>query len=382
MEKKNMRNLIFLINVLNCSIGGMEIHQRAFIEYYKTSAEYRLYVVEKLRSGIIVYMTINNMLRQIALYESVTEGLQCLCRTLTGTSIIFANDFWWLDMIPTIKKIFHNSKIYIRSGGNDIEKMPWNPSDLPYEERHTLCVNTLNQIDGIIVNSHFTQTRFISHGIPTEKTIIIRGGVNITACRFIVNNREMLNKQMRRILSITSPYIFAFVCRFVPFKGIELALEAIRKSWVRNKCHLLFVGDGELKDELVLYCNIHSLRASFLGALPNETVLQIMGASDLLFNTSLEQTKSYKDHSYIHTETMGRSMMEAISVHTPIIATNVGGTSELFDENEDIGILADCSSEAVNNAIQKALNHNFIFKINKDYSWNNIFNLYTSIFNA
>ena len=382
MEKNDRINLIFFVKELNNGIGGMEVHQRAFIDYFKVSTLFRLYVVEKANLGMIVYMTFGESLQLVGIQKTVRKGLFQLKQNLDGKTIVFINDFWWIETIPLIRREFNNSKIFIRSGGNDIEKMPWNIGDFSYEKRLELCKKALNQVDGIIVNSKFSQKRFISHGIPSKKTIIIRGGVNTVVCDFVAKRREMINQTVRMIYGITSPYLFAFACRLVPFKGILLALEAIRQSPYKDLCHLLFLGDGELMDELRDYCQTHGLNTSFLGALPNEDVLNVLGACDLLINTSLELVKSYKGHSYIHTETMGRSMMEAISVHTPIIATNVGGIPELFKENNDIGILADCSVEAISSAIEIALKHQFTFRTNIDYSWNNVFNSYSSIFNS
>ena len=372
--------LIFLVKSLHCGIGGMEAHQKAFIKYFRNNEMYRLWIVTREDKGVQILLNEGDSYKLIGNYVDPKYGFRQLYSVISENPVIFSNDFWWIDLLPIVRESFPNSRICIRSGGNDIEKMPWNIGNLSYVERRILCVETLNNVDKIIVNSRFSQNRFMSYGISKEKIMIIRGGVDDDLCRKVVSNKELLLQNLRERYEIKRPYVFSFACRMVPFKGIRLALDSIIYSTYKNKCHIVFAGDGQLRSEIEKYCFSNGLKTTFLGAIPNEEVLKIIGASHLLFNTSLETKKIFRDHSYIHTETMGRSMIEALLVHTPIIATNVGGVSQLFAENEDIGIMTDCNIYAISEAIERALTHNFSFTIKENYSWNHIFNLYSEIF--
>lgn len=374
--------LIFLVKSLHCGIGGMEAHQKAFIKYFRSVEMYRLWIVTREDKGVQILLNEGDSFKLVGNFVDPKYGFKQLDTLISDKPVIFSNDFWWIDLLPIVRESFPDSRIFIRSGGNDIEKMPWNIGHLSYAERRILCIETLNNVDRIIVNSRFSQDRFTSYGISKEKTMIVRGGVDDDLCRTIIPNKDLLLRNLRYIYKIKRPYVFSSACRMVPFKGIKLALDSIICSSYKEKCHIIFAGDGQLRSEIEKYCYSNGIEATFLGAISNEDVLKIIGASHLLFNTSLDTKKVFKDHSYIHTETMGRTMMEAISVHTPIIATNVGGVSQLFEENEDIGIMTDCNFYTISEAIERALNHDFSFTIKENYSWKHIFNTYSEIFNS
>ena len=74
-------------------------------------------------------------------------------------------------------------------------------------------------------------------------------------------------------------------------------------------------------------------------------------------------------------------MIEAISVGTKILATDVGGTSELFEENSFIGILTKPQRsnliDMFNEAYKKL--HKEV-EVKKDYGWNSVFTEYMSLF--
>lgn len=379
MERYDKQTLIFLVKSLSCGIGGMEAHQRAFIKHFGNCSHIILYIATQSHEGIDLYTIQNGIIKGIGHYHDAIKGLMPLFQASTHP-VIFSNDFWTLEILSKLQIKSNKGFFVIRSGGNDIEKMPWGHNTLPYERRKALCIKALMSLDAIVVNSEFSKERFRKYGIPDDKLKIIRGGVDQDICRHILSNKTLLESQLRDKIRICKPYIFTFACRFVPFKGIELALRAISSSSYKEKCHIILAGRGELEEELIDFCNKAKLNFTFLGPLSNEDVLKTIGGSHLFFNTSLEYTKNFKGHSYIHTETMGRSMMESICVHTPIICTNVGGTSELFLENDEIGIMTDCDEISISDAIESAMSQNYTFQIDVDYSWEYIFKQYVNIF--
>ena len=75
--------------------------------------------------------------------------------------------------------------------------------------------------------------------------------------------------------------------------------------------------------------------------------------------------------------------MEAVSVGTRILATDVGGTGEIFQENEGVGILTDVSIGSLTaafNSVPQLLARPVKKRI--DYSWSHVFGEYEKIFNA
>lgn len=73
--------------------------------------------------------------------------------------------------------------------------------------------------------------------------------------------------------------------------------------------------------------------------------------------------------------------MESICVGTPILATNVGGTPELFDECEHIGMMVSPQIESLVqgfNMLPNILGKKVSFA--PDYSWRHVFNSYEKLF--
>ena len=139
----------------------------------------------------------------------------------------------------------------------------------------------------------------------------------------------------------------------------------------------------ESKTGTLVFVPISSLSAF------NNVGFDILGSSnsmvnysaDVLLNLSIECLTQSGGGFYIHTETMGRSMIEAISLGTKIYATNVGGIAELFDENESIGALLASDGTTIKRGFdnidnilrEKATNL-------KDYSWEKVFQMYNNLF--
>jgi glycosyltransferase involved in cell wall biosynthesis len=383
MAERNIFDIVFLVKSLNCGIGGMESHQKAFIRYfgnYKWCR--RFFIFEQYASSVRVSSCIKGSIFHLKDFLTTEDSILSIKEYLSYSVLVFSNDFWWIEKISLLKKYWPWAKLMIRSGGNDIELAPWNVGKLTYSNRLQKCLNTLKDCDLIIANSNFTVNRFISKGITKDKIAIIRGGVDSSYTKYLIKNKIQLKEDIRSRHNIQAPKIGVFACRMVPFKGIELALDALSISSVKKSVHLLFVGDGPLRQSIQQKCCDKKLSVTFLGIQSNAATLRVIAGSDFLINTSLEYETEYKGHPYIHTETMGRSMMEALMVHTPIIATNVGGIPQLFHENSNIGELTECNVLAISLALEKMCATPpdlSAYKYTK-YEWNYVFMMYITLF--
>ena len=297
--------------------------------------------------------------------------------------VFFLNDPWWIEDVPLMRDIFPSSLIIMRSGGNDVEKAPCNLGAYPYKERRNKYKEFINMMDHIIANSEFTINRLKRLGIEDNKIIKIRGGVNTQKAHNIKSQNELKDKLRKELLQYKS-FILLYASRFVEFKGIIESLHALTHSKIADDVMIIFVGDGPLRHKIEEFCRSHFSASQylFLGVADNDTVLKYMAVSDVVINASLELTRKSDDGEYIHTETMGRSMMEAISVGTHIIATDVGGTRELFQENEGIGFLVKTPSNSLSDAFNSITQIiNIPIKIKEDYSWKYVFNEYEKLIN-
>jgi glycosyltransferase involved in cell wall biosynthesis len=106
---------------------------------------------------------------------------------------------------------------------------------------------------------------------------------------------------------------FAFAGRLGPQKALHVALAAVDRV---EDATFLVAGDGDLRGRLEAEAGA---RARFLGPLPRERVLELFTAADAaLLSSSWE--------NFPHT------VVEALAVGTPVIATAVGGVAEVVDD--------------------------------------------------
>lgn len=364
----------------------MESHQKAFVEHFFYRKNIFNYVIEKNGDGANIY-EYHKDIRMVSLvitidYQNlVYEWLKEKNRNITF--VFFLNDPWWIEDVPLMREFFSSSLIIMRSGGNDVEKAPCNLGIYPYKERRNKYKEFINMMDHIIANSDFSINRLKRLGIEDNKIIKIRGGVNTQKTDIIKSQNELNNKLRKELLRYKS-FILLYACRFVEFKGIIESLYALSLSKIVDDVMIIFVGDGPLRHKIEEFCSSHfsASQYQFVGVADNDTVLEYMAVSDVVINASLELSQKSGDGEYIHTETMGRTMMESICVGTHIIATDVGGTRELFQENEGVGFLVKTATYSLTdafNSISQIIN--IPIKIGKDYSWNHVFNEYEKLIN-
>ena len=127
-----------------------------------------------------------------------------------------------------------------------------------------------------------------------------------------------------------------FVGNLLLSKGVDTLLEAFSLIEKENSnIGLIFVGDGEEKERLLFRSRELGVesKVKFLGRVSYEQIPTLMYYSDILILPSLH-------------EGFGRVLLEAMSMHLPIIASNVGGIPLVIDDGKD-GLLfeaGDCNS--------------------------------------
>jgi glycosyltransferase involved in cell wall biosynthesis len=116
--------------------------------------------------------------------------------------------------------------------------------------------------------------------------------------------------------------------RLVLSKRIDRAVEAIPE--VARRAHvpvqLWIAGDGPMRAPLESRCKALGIDARFLGTVPHERVPHVLAAADVFVSTSTLTNMSIPT-------------CEAMVVGTPVVALDVGGTSEVVIHDET-GLLA------------------------------------------
>lgn len=137
--------------------------------------------------------------------------------------------------------------------------------------------------------------------------------------------------------------IVGTVGRLSPQKGYTDLLYAAQ-SIVADFPNLLFliVGDGELKAQLEEQASQLGLQKQVLFTGARSDIEELLPIMDLFVNTS-------------HWEGLPTVIMESMAAKVPIIATNVGGNSELIQDNETGWLVAPQNSQQLASKIAQIL---------------------------
>ena len=143
-----------------------------------------------------------------------------------------------------------------------------------------------------------------------------------------------------------NPYHIVTCSRCIELKRLDLLIRALSLINETN-IHWTHIGDGVLFNDLREMSKYlpSNITVSWLGSLPNSEVHAFYAnhAIDLAMNLST-------------TEGIPVSLVEALSYGIPIIATDVGGNSEVCDSHVGLLLSPDPSPEEVKKAIEYFLN--------------------------
>jgi len=214
--------------------------------------------------------------------------------------------------------------------------------------------------------------------------IEIKGGVDIESCQHAQEQRGISRKKFFD----NHQYIPCIVCasRLVSFKGIDTTISAVREVHKLRSIALFIIGDGPLETALrELAEKFLPNRYKFLMALSPEETLSVIAASDLLCCLSRNERRYVPGGSYIHTETMGRSVYEAIACGIPVVTSNVGGLPEVCKPPLGVVVPADHVDEAaiaINAQLTAYCSDSSIRDFRANFSYERIFNTYMELWSV
>jgi len=144
--------------------------------------------------------------------------------------------------------------------------------------------------------------------------------------------------ELRRSFGMTGPTL-AFAGRLTAQKSLRVALEAIAAV---DEVTLLIAGEGD--QQATFERDVAELglteRVEFLGALPRERVVELFAAADASILSSMWE-------NFPHT------VVEALAVGTPVIATATGGVGEVVQDGENGLLVPLGDSMALGDAIRR-----------------------------
>lgn len=169
--------------------------------------------------------------------------------------------------------------------------------------------------DAIIPNSASGRELLIERGLSPEKTRVIYNGINRDRLRA---DRGTIAEIRERTGTPKGGQVVGILASLTPAKGHDVLLRAAaRLAGGRPELRWAIVGDGPLRSDLEALATGLSLegRVTFFGNQRN--VADFLAAFDLLVSSSRDN------------EGCSNSILEAMALGVPVVATDVGGNREL-----------------------------------------------------
>jgi glycosyltransferase involved in cell wall biosynthesis len=171
----------------------------------------------------------------------------------------------------------------------------------------------LRRADGVVAISH-AAAAFVQRLAGRRATVIHRG-MWPERLEATTPDRHVLERAAGRL-------VISFVGRLIDGKGVPDLLHALARAQ-GPQAMACIVGDGPRRADLELLAGRLGIseRVVFLGYLPEERAWAVIRASDIVVNPS-------------YTEGLPTAVLEAALMGRAVLATDVGGTSEIVTDEQ------------------------------------------------
>jgi glycosyltransferase involved in cell wall biosynthesis len=394
-----MRSLC-LVSPKFCNyIGGMETHSYEFAKHYRGDETHRLcaiYTKPDAPDGIAVpgmERVLDSMERMHSPWANLVkptlsgdfndDANRMIAETDPTNTTYFLNSPTWTHISPFIKRQCPSAKVIIRSGGNDIVA-GWSGDEQDksrgLEETRNELVSSINQwVDHFIVNSDYSYRRTVEVGVNPAKIVKSRGGVDCS--EFYPNESDAHHNPLTIITS----------GRLVKFKGLEYSIDAFRSLCQRTDMptQFIIVGDGPERQRLEAHAKDLCGSVVFTGAKCIAEMPDYFRKADIFLHLPIHEERVERGSSYIHTETMGRSVCEATAAGIPLVVSAVGGVPEMIVDGKSGFIVPERDSAlaadrlyllASSPELRRTMGANARARAVECLDWNRIFACYNELF--
>lgn len=193
----------------------------------------------------------------------------------------------------------------------------------------------INNASAIITVSKALSDKIKNLEVSQRNISVLRNGVDLTLFKPSLDRNSL-----RKDLNLTRKTILS-VGNLIPLKGHHLVLEALLDL---PECELLIAGAGPEAFKLKQLVAQYSLenRVVFLGSINQADLQKYYSASDVLVLAS-------------ESEGWANVLLESMACGTPVVATNVGGASEIV-QTETVGVLVETrNAEFIRDGVKKIL---------------------------
>ena len=337
-----------------------------------------------VENGIVVYRTIDN---DAEFYNSLSAIKRIYLLSKLVCEIIKKEK---IDIIHS-----HDINISAISGligsvGTKTKKITKYPGDFAWETANMKQLSTSNpdgffinrcvktkifhmiqriicmKYDIIIAPSNYMKKSLIANSnIPSQKIRVIYNAINKEeySVEYIDNLRLKLIDRNR--------YLIISACRMVSWKGLDILIKSFEN--IPKDIKLILVGDGPEKKKLQKVAEGKNIE--FIGKIDHSEIQAYLKASDIFVQPSLYEPSSI-------------ALLDCLAIQIPVIASNVGGTTEIIEHNKTGILIENNIPKSYQKAIKKLINDKtFVekMKINqkekyKIKKWNYIIKEFVSVY--
>jgi glycosyltransferase involved in cell wall biosynthesis len=225
-----------------------------------------------------------------------------------------------------------------------------NLTSLFYPYIHIMEKTYLKKTDNIITVSDWIKN-FVDED-KNKNIEVIHNGVDTK--KFSKKNKNSAKNEFDFLDEINKPIVL-YCGRLLALKGLKILIDSIKDILKQEDAYFVFAGKGEIKEwekELKLN-NISKENYIFLDYVDYERIHYLYSKADIFVLPSF-------------TESCPITILEAMSTGLPVVASDVGGVSEILSNNKD-GILVEPGSkeqlaETINSLIKNKNLRNKIAK--------------------
>jgi len=216
----------------------------------------------------------------------------------------------------------------------------------------------LKGLDKLLVQTDYKKKELKK--IFKGEILVVPNGINLSIYRNILKSDVKENNKKNII----------FVGRLLPIKGLDYLMNAMKIIQNKNKnVFLTLVGDGYYRkslEKMIKKLEIEKA-VTFTGKIPNTEIPKYLSNSDVFVLPSLS-------------EGFPNVVLEAMAAGLPIVASNIGGLSELIKNNENGYLVETKNPEQLADGLLKILQNPEIktkmsqnnLKKAKNYSWESV----------
>ena len=289
---------------------------------------------------------------------AIRSGLLPKCQV----PFLFLNELYWLNhMVRRFRIDLINSHWMIPQGFTTAVLKKRFP-DIPHLLTvHSSDVHALRRLptgglaSRFIINSAdqvVTVSRFLHQMLETlvgreVDTRILPMGVNTAAFTRPVDRAAYFQKH-----DLADKPTILYVGKLMKVKGVSTLIQAMRQVRVACDAQLLIAGTGGLQCALEREVQTLSLNdhIRFLGPLPHDQLADLYNACDVVVVPSIVTDRG-------ETEGMPTVILEAMAAGRPVVASDVGGISDVVVDKKNGFLVPHKDPHALADRLVRVLNH-------------------------